>query len=170
MLRPYRSTDDDARALVALANDPLVTRWMTAGFPYPYTLDDARAWLTIATADDPPNHYVIEAGGAFAGAIGIIPLAGEHRGVALFGYWLGRRFWAGGLATDAARTLARYALRERGIRRLEASVFAPNAASARVLEKAGFTLEGCKRAGYVDREGNVLDELVYARLASDPEP
>jgi [ribosomal protein S5]-alanine N-acetyltransferase len=153
-----------------LANDPLVTRWMNAGFPYPYTVDDARAWLAIATADDPPNHYVIEADGAFAGAIGIIPLSGEHRGVALFGYWLGRRYWGHGLGSDAARTLARYALRERGFRRLEASIFAPNAASARVLENAGFTLEARKRAGYVDREGNVLDELVYARLATDPEP
>lgn len=143
---------------------------MNAGFPYPYTLDDARGWLAIATADDPPNHYVIEDGGAFAGAIGIIPLAGEHRGVALFGYWLGRRFWGRGLASDAARTLARHALSMRNLRRLEASVFAPNAASARVLENAGFTLEARKRAGYVDREGNVLDELVYARLAGDPEP
>lgn len=143
---------------------------MNARFPYPYTLDDAREWLAGATADDPPNHYAIEVAGAFAGAIGLMPLDGEHRGVALFGYWLGRRYWRHGIASDAARTFARYALRERGLRRLEASVFAPNAASARVLENAGFTLEARKRAGYVDREGNVLDELVYARLASDPEP
>ena len=167
-LRRYRG--DDLDALVEIANDPNVTRWMTAGFPYPYTPRDGERWLDIATLDDPPNNLVIEAGGAFAGAIGILPRSGEHHGSAIFGYWLGRRFWGRGIATDAARTMARYAFQSRGLRRLEASVFVPNAASARVLEKAGFTLEGRLRESYVNRDGTVCDALVYARLASDPDP
>lgn len=143
---------------------------MTAGFPHPYTRTDGERWLAIALLDDPPNHFAIEAGGAFAGAIGILPRSGEHHGSAIFGYWLGRRFWGRGIATDAARTLARHALGSRGMRRLEASVFVPNVASARVLEKAGFSLEGRMRASYVERDGTVCDALLYARLATDPEP
>ena len=167
LLRPYRI--DDVDDLVAVADDPLVTRWMTHAFPSPYRRADGEAWVKRAVLDDPPLHYVIEAGGRFAGAIGLLPQAGEHDGVALFGYWLGRAFWGRGLATDAARTLARHALDERGFRRLEASVFAPNVASARVLEKASFRLEGRMRAAYVERDGRVCDALLYARLSRIPE-
>lgn len=167
-LRPYRR--DDAAALQAVADDPAVTRWMTAGFPHPYTRADADRWIAIATSDDAPNHFVIEVGRTFAGAIGILPQSGERLGVALFGYWLGSGFWGRGIATDAARALARFALRERGLRRLESGVFVPNIASARVLEKAGFALEGRLRAGYVQRDGTVCDGLLYGRLATDPDP
>jgi [ribosomal protein S5]-alanine N-acetyltransferase len=143
---------------------------MTAEFPYPYTREDAVAWIAGVVHDAPPKHYAIEVGGALAGAVGLFPQDGEHRGCAIFGYWLGRAFWGRGIATEAARLLAAHALRERGLRRLEASVFAPNAASARVLEKAGFTLEARMRASYVERDGTVCDGLLYARLASDPDP
>jgi len=167
-LRPYRAAD--AGRLQAIANDLRVTRWMTAQFPHPYTRADAEAWLARIRDDDPVKHFVIEVDGELAGAVGIEPLGGEHRGTAIFGYWLAPAYWGRGIMSDAARTLARHAFRERGLRRLEASVFEPNRASARVLEKAGFTLEGRFRESYVERDGTVCDALLYARLASDPEP
>ena len=55
------------------------------------------------------------------------------------------------------------------LRRLEAAVFSSNPASARVLEKAGFTLEGRLRAAVV-KDGVILDALVYALLATNPKP
>lgn len=143
---------------------------MNALFPYPYTRSDAESWVAVATQESPPKSYVIVVDGAFAGAVGAYPQTGEHRGCAIFGYWLGRPFWGRGIATDAARALARYALGEGGLRRLEATVFAPNAVSARVLENAGFTFEARLRASYVERDGTVCDGLLYSRLASDPEP
>jgi RimJ/RimL family protein N-acetyltransferase len=167
-LRPYRHRDVDG--LLAVADDPLVTRWMTASFPHPYTRADAETWVALATTADPPEHFVIEVDGAFAGAAGVMARRGEHAGVAIFGYWLGRAYWGRGIATDAARTLAGYALRRRGLRRLEATVFAPNAASSRVLEKSGFRLEARMREAVVGRDGAVCDLLLYARLASDPTP
>ncbi len=168
-LRPYRLTD--VEALRASADDPLVSRWMPAGFPQPYTRVNATGWVCAALRGDPPAHYVIEVGGEFAGSIGVMPHGGEKSGCAEFGYWLGRRFWGRGIASDAARLLADYALGEaRALRRLEATVFAPNAASARVLEKAGFRLEGRLRDGYVQRDGTLCDGLLYGRLASDPAP
>ncbi len=167
-LRPYRRAD--VGALRAQADDPLVTRWMTATFPSPYTQADAQAWVDFATAQDPPQHFVIEVDGELAGAAGLEPLRGEYRGSAVFGYWLGRGYWGRGIATDAARALARFALRARGLRRLQARVFAANTASARVLEKAGFRCEGRLRESLVLRDGGVCDGLVYGRLASDPEP
>jgi RimJ/RimL family protein N-acetyltransferase len=43
---------------------------------------------------------------------------------------------------------------------------APNVASARVLEKAGFTLEARMQLAICDRRGMIHDELIYARLRS----
>ena len=54
-----------------------------------------------------------------------------------------------------------------GYRRAEANVFAPNKASARVLEKCGYTLEARLRSSYLQRDGSPCDELIYGRLSID---
>lgn len=168
-LRPYRTSD--AQALRVNADDPEVARWMgSARFPSPYTLDDARAWIVASVAADAPHDFAIEVDGAHAGGIGLMPRHDELRGSAAIGYWLGRAFWGRGIATDAVRTLAGHALGAMGFRRLDATVFAPNIASSRVLEKCGFSLEGRLRDAYVQRDGAICDGLLYARLAWDPKP
>lgn len=168
-LRPYRLSD--VEPLRANADDPLVSRWMGAeNFPNPYTRDDARSWIARALDEPGSQHFAVEVDGAFCGGAGMIAQRGEHHGTAAFGYWLGRAYWGRGIATDATRTMARYGLGPGGFRRLEAMVFAPNVASARVLEKCGFTLEGRMRDSYVQRDGAICDGLLYARVAWDPEP
>jgi RimJ/RimL family protein N-acetyltransferase len=160
-LRPYRTSD--AAALCAVADDYLVARWMTRAFPHPYTQADAEQWLAIATKAV-GRYFAIEVAGVVAGGVGIEPFTGERQGGAAFGYWLGRAYWGRGVGTDAARTLSDHALAS-GMRRLEAAVFEDNVASARVLEKCGFEREGRLRGLYVDREGQVCDGLLFARLA-----
>jgi len=166
VVRSYRH--DDVTALPGVAGDWQVARWMAARFPHPYTAADARAWVNLACAQSPPDHFVIEVDGLLAGGIGLTPHGGERRGVAEFGYWLGTAYWGRGLATAASRLVTAYAFKKRGMRRLEAHVFAPNTASARVLEKCGFSREAVLRSAVVDREGDALDALLYARLAIDP--
>jgi [ribosomal protein S5]-alanine N-acetyltransferase len=161
-LRPYRT--DDAAAICAVADDFLVARWMTRGFPHPYTRRDAELWIALARAGTHGRHYAIEVDGILAGGIGFEPYAGERSGTAAFGYWLGRAYWGRGIATDAVGTLADDALSNGALRRLEARVFAQNAASARVLEKNGFSLEGILRDFYLDRNGEACDALTFARL------
>ena len=143
---------------------------MTASFPSPYTRADAEWWIANVVVEQTAKHFAIEVDGSLAGGIGIQPQRGEHSGCALFGYWLGVAFWGHGIATDAARTVIPFAFREMGLRRLEASVFEPNAASVRILENVGFRFEGRLREAYVERDGTARDALLYARLATDPEP
>lgn len=161
-LRPYRS--GDAAAMCTVADDFMVARWMTRAFPHPYTRNDAEEWIAHASSDTRGRFLAIEVDGVLTGGIGVEPFSGERSGGAAFGYWLGRTYWGRGIGTDAARTLADSALRS-GLRRLEARIFAPNVASARVLEKCGFKLEGCLRAFYLDRDDNVCDALLFARLS-----
>jgi len=143
---------------------------MTARFPYPYAISDAEDWISKVAGEAPTNTFVIEADERFAGSVAVLPREGEARGTAEFGYWLGREFWGRGIATEAACLLAGHALTLRGLRRLEARVWEPNRASARVLEKAGFVREAELREAVVDRNGIVSNLLLYARLASDPSP
>ena len=160
-LRPYRSGDESA--ICAVANDFEVVRWMTRRFPHPYTLRDAEEWIAFAMADARKQILAIEVDDAIAGGIAVVPLEGERTGAALFGYWLGRAYWGRGIATEAACMLSDFALQSGDLRRLEATVFAPNVASARVLEKCGFTLEGRSPQLYLDRSGAVCDGLLFGR-------
>ena len=86
------------------------------------------------------------------------------------GYWLGEAHWGNGYASEALRALTRYAFEELGLRRLSAGVFGHNPASARVLEKVGYRLEGIERNGVI-KEGMLVDQHLYAILRDDtPDP
>ncbi|MFA7375818.1 MAG: GNAT family protein, partial [Methanothrix soehngenii] len=61
------------------------------------------------------------------------------------------------------RALSEYAFRELELLRIFAEPYTTNAASARVLENSGFTLEGVIRAS-VFKEGRILDQNLYAKL------
>lgn len=161
-LRAYRS--EDAAALASVANDFRVARWMTRQFPHPYSLRDAQQWVEFAAGEGRGVHFAIEVKGALAGGIGITLPAGERAGTAILGYWLGHAYWGRGIATQAVRLLSAHALRDGELRRLEASVFADNLASAKVLEKAGFVREALLKAYYLDRSDEICDGFLYARI------
>jgi len=153
--------------LAELANDMRVARYLRRRFPHPYTKNDAADWLSLVCHDGDSTYFAIEVDGRLAGGIGVEPLAGEHEGVADFGYWLGHDFWGRGIATAAARNVVRHAFETLDPRRLEAPVMAANVASARVLEKAGFIRECELRSWYVDREGAIHDGIMYRMTRSD---
>jgi RimJ/RimL family protein N-acetyltransferase len=100
--------------------------------------------------------------GAPLGSIAARPSG--HR-VAL-GYLLARDAWGHGFMTEAVRALADWWLEQPAIFRVWAVCDVENRASARVLERAGFELEGTLRRWM--RHPNVSDEprdaLCYARV------
>ena len=63
--------------------------------------------------------------------------------------------------TDAVRAATRYAFAELGMHRVWAVPFEYNTASCRVLEKAGYVLEGRLRRSAI-KEGVVVDQLMWA--------
>jgi RimJ/RimL family protein N-acetyltransferase len=83
------------------------------------------------------------------------------------GYWLGVSHWGRGIITEAVGAVTGYALAQHGdLRRLYAVPFGWNGASVRVLEKAGYRLEGRMRQSAV-KDGQVIDQLLYAILHED---
>ena len=164
VLRPWQPADRDA--LVRLADDRSVWRNMADVFPHPYTLADADGWIALASTPSASLHLAITVDGAFAGGIGAIAGSGVHCASADFGYWLGQPFWGRGIATAAARTLADHLLGQRHFVRLQATVYAWNPASVRVLEKAGFQREGVRRLGVL-KDGCLVDGWLLGRVADD---
>jgi ribosomal-protein-alanine N-acetyltransferase len=95
--------------------------------------------------------------------VGAITLSNVRRGVAetgTLGYWIGEPFAGHGYGTAAVRAMLAYAFDELNLHRVEAACVPDNAASRRVLEKAGFELEGRARA-YLKINGAWADHLLF---------
>lgn len=158
-LRPW--AQDDKAALVRHANNRQVWRHLADIFPHPYTEADADFWIDFARQAEPSIHLAIEFEGQAVGGAGIISGEDNFQYTGQFGYWLGQACWGQGLATAAARALVQHAFAHTPLIRLEARVFAWNAASMRVLEKAGFIREGLHRKS-VNKDGQIIDSVMYA--------
>ncbi len=164
-LRAWRT--EDRSALVAAANDREVWRNMSHLFPHPYTGADADWWIERCMGQDPPLDLVIAINDELVG-VGAITSPGE--GVAQYsarvGYWLARAYQGRGIGTAVCGALVSYAWEVLDVERLQAEVFAWNPASARVLEKNGFVLEGRRRRA-IFKDGEFVDELIYSTLRSE---
>ena len=143
-LRPLALSD--AEALHRLVNDFEVTRNL-AVVPFPYPRDLADEWITSTAQDlDAGTAYQLAITGhegaeeVLVGVIGVRVDAAAR--VGRLGYWVGRRFWGHGVATEAAARLASWALANLSLDRLTAEVATDNPASAAVLRRIGFHQTG----------------------------
>ena len=141
-LRMRLLTDDDVDVLTALADDWDVARF-TAFLPHPFTPDDAREVISRSRAG-PANGIDIQVGlerrtdGVLVGCAGLEIVGDEGE----IGYFVGAQHNGHGFATEAVHALVRLAFTAMGLTAVTAEVMADNAASARVLEKAGFVRDG----------------------------
>jgi len=139
LLRPGWAQDAPA-LLRGLADEGIVRN--LARVPWPYSLDDARAFLATERRPDEASLLIFRRTEADPQLIGAIGFGRTPDGEREFGYWIARPHWGRGYATEAGRAvidIARNALR---LRRLTAGHFTDNPASGRVLEKLGFRPTG----------------------------
>jgi len=167
LLRPWR--EEDAAPLARHADNPRVAACMRDLFPSPYTIEDARRFVAMATTPSKNILLAIEVQGEAAGGIGIHPLDDVYRGTAGIGYWLAEPFWGRGIVTDAVRALVPVAFGRTGIIRLQAGIFSQNPASMRVLEKCGFFREAVHRSA-ITKNGERMDEVLYVKFREGQNP
>jgi len=153
----------DLDAVVRHANNRKVSINLRDRFPYPYTVNDARSWLESVGGRLPETNFAITVGDEAVGGIGFTLQPDVGYRSAEIGYWLGQEFWGRGITTEALIALTDYAFSTFDLSRLYAHVFEGNGASARVLEKAGYTFEGRMRKS-VTKEGRTIDQLMYAMI------
>lgn len=159
-LRGWEKTD--IAALAKYADNRKIWLNLRDSFPFPYTQSDASSWINAQQY--PLTNFAIATASEAIGVIGFNLQEDIHRRSAEIGYWLGEPFWNRGIATLAVGAAAKYAFANLDIVRLYSTVFAWNPASARVLEKNGFKLEG-RLIKNVFKDGKTVDSLLYALVA-----
>jgi RimJ/RimL family protein N-acetyltransferase len=164
-LSPIRETDQSAMLECLSTKDVYLT---TLNIPHPYSEANAQAWIKTRTehtqrVGKEVSFAIRGAGDKMIGAVGADSLepGAAHR--AEIGYWLAKPYWGQGIMTDVVGAYVRYAFTELQLLKLVAHVFEFNAASARVLEKNGFKLEGLLRKHF-QKDGQLLDARLYGLL------
>ncbi len=161
-------TKSDAQSIYEYARDKEISRYTF--IPHPYKLRDALRFIRL-------THQQIRKGREYHLGIelkdtdqivGMVGLAGVNQRDrnAEVGYWLARKYWGRGYATEALRLMLWYGFSELKLIRIWARVMHPNLASARLLENVGFTFEGRLRKS-INQNGRWLDELRYAILKEE---
>lgn len=151
--------------LLAAINDERVVRNL-ARAPWPYTADDARAFLVQPSERMLPRFFITlptADGAKLVGSVGL----GLDDGEINLGYWIARPYWGQGYASEAARAVLSQA-RALGHRRIVAHHFTDNPASGRVLAKAGFKPTGERRIRYSAGRQGVAMSVGYAIALETP--
>ncbi len=161
-LRPP-CVDDAEIAFARWTADPEVARYMS--WRRHESVADTRAWLAavVSAWTHGGGHiaWIIELA-EHTGPIGAVGLTLDGHRVSV-GYALARDYWRQGLATEAAAAVVAVAVDLPGVHRVWAYCDVDNAASARVMEKAGMVFEGKLRRWAVHPNVSELprDVLVY---------
>ena len=154
---------DDARALSQSANNRAIWLNLRDRFPHPYTEGDARKWIDFCQQYKPSANFAIAVDGSVAGGIGIMVQDDVHKHTAEIGYWLAEPHWGKGIMSKVVTEMTSWYFANFDLMRIYALAFDYNPASARVLQKAGYELEGRLKKSAI-KDGRVLDQLVYARI------
>ncbi len=164
VLRPWQRSD--APDVARYANNDRIAQNLRNIFPYPYTLADAEGFIEscIAADEEKQMFRAIEVDGHAVGSIALCLGGDVYALTAELGYWLAEDYWGKGIMTQAVRQMCKEGFaRWADLVRIHAEPFAHNAPSRRVLEKAGFTLEGVLRQSVFKRH-KVCDSCIYALL------
>jgi RimJ/RimL family protein N-acetyltransferase len=102
--------------------------------------------------------------------IGIITLSRSKSQpqCAEIGFWIGKKYWGRGLATEAVQLVLRLGFNNLGLGKIEAWTFEKNVGSIKVMEKCDFKLDGVVEAAYL-KYGEMQNRLNYRILKSEYE-
>ncbi len=134
-LRPLRGADADA--LDRLFNDPVVGRYLWDGNKVErHVIDDIIKQSQANFQQHGHGLWVLDDGAQMAAVAGLWPFR-EEQSLELI-YAVAVKWQGKGIATRLAHSICNFAFTELGFDVVRASTDAPNRASVRVLEKAGF--------------------------------
>lgn len=158
-LRPLHPAD--APAIAEQVNDWDVVRYTTSiPFPYDRAMADSfianqqKRWAAWSGAAMPHEEiaFAIERNSdrRLIGCVGLQPAEPDPNGTDIsaksggleFGYWLGRRYWGEGYATEAVGRMVHFVFADLHLPEIWACAVPTNDASHRVLEKNGFAIVG----------------------------
>ena len=142
-----------------LNSDADVMRYLPGGAPLPrersasilrYFIEHGQRWgFSFMAVTEKET-------GALMGHVGLHKLSDAVE----VGYALGKAYWGGGYATEAARALLRFGFEQVQLAEIIGLAYAANKASRRVMERLGMTYAG-------ETEHYYETKLVFYRLSRD---
>lgn len=141
----------DAKRITKLLTQE-VSYYLKAIIPNPYKIEDALNFINKSHSNFKCKKgfiFGIDFRGAtdelssspFVGIISIENIDYINRNAEV-GYWIGKKYWNRGIATESLALVIDYAFNILDLHKLYASVFVQNAASIHVLEKCSLRREG----------------------------
>jgi RimJ/RimL family protein N-acetyltransferase len=136
----------DAEALRELIDDKEVLKQICS-YPFPCPLsrmkkdveDGIKGWKTKNSFC-----FTILADDEIAGSI-ILENPSKDKKRYDLGFFVGRKFWGKGIATEAIKKIIRFGFHKLKLYRIQADSDSDNPASGRAMEKAGFEFEGARK-------------------------
>jgi ribosomal-protein-alanine N-acetyltransferase len=159
-------TLDDAPVIRRIVDHPEIAS-MTLSIRHPYPDDGAAKWINNLINSENINYLFLmrrREDNEIIGAIGLYLHPRFKR--AFVGYWLGLDYWGKGYASEACRVMIDFGFEHLGLERIEGEYFPENAASRRVMEKAGMQFEGIMRH-YLQKDGVNKDNGICAIIRQD---
>jgi 8-oxo-dGTP diphosphatase len=156
---------NDAPAIRRVINDWEVVRWLSR-VPYPYQQTDAAEFIDkskIAWAERNASRFVITLKNEIVGGIGL-----ERHDKTLFdlGYWIARRHWNKGIATEAVFAIIDFAHKQLAASGITASCHEENHRSEKVLLNANFSRTGTGLR-FSTALGKKVPEIQFSRYPAD---
>lgn len=165
ILRRWKLTDADD--LVEGLNNINVSKWQSHT-PYPYTKDDAIAFINKAI--DTKAYFfavVYKENNKVIGGVQIRNIDLEQ-GTASGGIWINEDYQGIGIGKETWGARIKYAFEYLNLRRLENGFFEGNERSFKMQEYFGYKLEGVRRQKYKSlATGKISDECVTGLLRSE---
>jgi RimJ/RimL family protein N-acetyltransferase len=156
----------DEKNLVKYANNRSIWLNLMDGFPHPYTLKDAKKWITFCLTESENVHLAIIYKNELVGAIGAQFKDDIYRYSAELGYWVAEPFWGKGIATRIIKSLTLYIFKTYKVNRIYGHTFPNNVGSNKVLLNNGFKKEGTLRKAAF-KDGFFIDLEVFGLLKAD---
>jgi len=148
----------DALIVAQLVGDEDVSKW-TSNIPFPYSEQDAMAWISTTSSGSFKKPYAVELDGRVVACVSYWPY--EPGGVEV-GYWVGKEFWGKGICTEALKRLLASERFPTGTD-VFAKVMSQNVGSQRVLEKCGFSF---LQSGSILKSSQEVEAKFYVRRAA----
>ena len=153
---------EDLEALYALYSDPEIRQYFPEGTLTREETKEELEWFLHGHPSHPELGLwatIHKETGKFIGRCGLLPWTIEARQEVEVAYLLDKAYWGQGLATEAAQAIMDYAFNQLQLSPLICLIDPENAASKKVAERIGMTLE--KEVEGIDGDG--IPTLIYSK-------
>lgn len=169
LLRPYVPEDTPRLYEAAIESQPQIYVWME-WCPPDYSIQMARAWVEARAqkwAEGSAYEFAITDArdGTYLGGCGLNRF--DSTGFCNLGYWVRTSRTRQGVASSAARLVARFGFTELKLQRIEIVVAVGNIASQRAAVKTGATREGVLRNRVLKVGGGHNDAVMFSLIPQD---